>query len=129
MFINMDLGKVTEPKAVEPGRYDLVVTSAEYREAKPDIRVTLAIDGHLEAQTVSHFISLPKPDDDAGKTSFKQRMLKRFIVQFGIVYNENEGFNIEDFNGATAKAQLTLSEPDDAGNIYNRLQLDKLPAE
>lgn len=129
MFINMDLGKIVEPKAVDPGRYGLTISSAEYREAKHDIRVSLGIHDHLEAQNVSHYISLPKPDDDPAKAQFKQLMLKRFLQQFSIVYNEGEGFNTEDFSGATGTAMLTLSEPDDSGNVYNRLQLDKMGSE
>ena len=126
MFINMNLTNVAEPKPVAPGRYALTISDAKFRDAKKDIEVSLGIDSHLDAPNLRHFISLPKPDDDAGKVAFKQLMLKRFLTQFSIPFNDTEGFNVEDFNGAQAKAQLNLSEPDDSGAVYNRIQLDKL---
>jgi len=129
MFINMNLSNVAEPKPVSPGRYNLTISDAKFREVKRDIEVSLGIDGHLDAPNIRHFISLPKSDDDAGKVSFKQLMLKRFLVQFNIPFNDSEGFNIEDFNGQQAAAQLNLSEPDDSGTVYNRMQLDKLANE
>jgi hypothetical protein len=129
MFINMDLGGVSEPKPVAPGRYDLTISTAEYREAKNDIRVSIGIDGHADAPNISHFIALPKAEDDASKVQFKKLMLKRFLAQFYIAYDDNEGFAVEDFPGAAGTAQVNLSEPDDSGAVYNRLQLDRMAAE
>ena len=126
MFINMNLSDVAEPKPVTPGRYGLTISDAKFRDAKKDIEVSLGIDGHLDAPNIRHFISLPKPEDDAGKVAFKQLMLKRFLTQFNIPFNDTEGFNVEDFHGAQATVQLNLSEPDDNGAVYNRMQLDKL---
>lgn len=129
MFINMNLANVAEPKPVAPGRYNLTISDAKFRDAKKDIEVSLGIDGHLDAPNIRHFISLPKPEDDAGKVAFKQLMLKRFLEQFEIPFNDTEGFNVEDFNGATGNVQLNLSEPDDSGAVYNRMQLEKLTNE
>jgi hypothetical protein len=129
MFINMNLSNTAEPKPVVPGRYQLTIADAKYREAKGDIQVSIGIDGHDEAPNISHFMSLPKADDDAQKSNFKQLMVKRFLTQFGIPYSDTEGFEVTDFAGSTATAQLTLSEPDDSGAVYNRLNLDKLPNE
>lgn len=138
MFITMNLGNVAEPKPVSAGRYDITISEAKFRESKPDIEVSIGIDGHLDAPNIRHFISLPKKDDDAGKIAFKQLMLKRFLVQFGIPFNDTEGFSVEDFAGANCSATIGLSEPvltegqekgviqQDIGAIYNRLQLDKL---
>lgn len=126
MFISMNLGEVAEPKPVAPGRYQLTISDAKYRDAKKDIEVSIGIDGHLDAPNIRHFISLPKAEDDAGKTNFKQLMLKRFLVQFGIPFSDTEGFEVSDFAGATADVQLNLSEPDDNGAVYNRMQFDKL---
>lgn len=129
MFIEMNLGGVAEPKPVAPGRYALTIADAKYREAKGDIQVSIGIDGHLDAPNVSHYISFPKKDDDAGKAAFKKLMLKRFLVQFNISHDDASGFDVADFLGATADAQLSLSEPDDSGNVYNRLALEKLADE
>jgi len=130
MFINMDLGGTVEPKPVAAGRYDLTIARAEYREDKGDIDVSIGIDGHeSDAPNIRHFISLPKPDDDAGKVGFKKLFLKRFLVQFSIPYDEASGFNIEDLAGSRANVQVTLTEPDANGAVYNRLNLDRLPSE
>ena len=126
MFITINLSNTAEPKPVAPGRYNLIISEAKFRDAKKDIEVSLGIDGHLDAPNIRHFISLPKPDDDAGKVAFKQLMLKRFLEQFKIPFHDTEGFNIEDFNGQQASVQLNLSEPDDNGAVYNRMQFDKL---
>lgn len=131
MFINMNLGNVVEAKPVPPGRYDLVIASAEHTPPKSadkgeTIRVSIGIDGHSDAPNLTHFLSLPKPGEDSQKSNFKMLMIKRFLEQFGIPYDDTRGFALEDFAGATAKAQITLSEPDDSGNIYNRLQLERL---
>ena len=129
MFINMNLSTVSEPKPVAPGRYTVTISDAEFRGAKNDIRVSIGIEGHLDAPNVSHYISLPKKDDEQGKVAFKQLMLKRFLTQFNIPFNDVEGFEVTDFAGAQATVQLNLSEPDDNGAVYNRIQLEKLPNE
>lgn len=128
MFINMDLGGVTEPKPVPAGRYQLRVTEAKLNPAKEgkgaNVEVSIAILGHDTAPNLRHFIALPKPDDDEKKAYFKKLMLKRFLQQFNIA--QDGGFNVEDLPGAEAEGQVTLTEPDpDTGNIYNRLQLDR----
>jgi len=128
MFIEMNLGDTAEPKPVSSGRYALTIADAKYREAKKDIQVSIGIDGHLDAPNISHYISLPKPEDDAGKAGFKRLMLKRFLEQFGIPYDDIKGFAVEDFSGAkAASVQVNLSEPDaETGAVYNRVNLDKL---
>jgi hypothetical protein len=130
MFIEMNLGDVCEPKPVAPGRYALTIADAKYNDEKKYIEVSIGIDGFITAPNIRQFISLPKPEDDAGKSDFKKLLLKRFLRQFGIVYNDSDGFSVEDFAGATAEAQVELSEPDaKTGAVYNRLVTDRLPNE
>lgn len=136
MFINMPgLGDVREPKPVPAGRYDLTIATAEFVDAKspekaPNVKVSIGIDGHLDAPNLTHFISLPKQGEEASKTHFKLLMIKRFLHQFGIPYDQSRGFEVSDFPGARCNAQVNLSEPDpDTGAIYNRLALDRLPTE
>src|SRR3990172_1004169 len=128
--IEVNLHDVQEPKPVPGGkRYGLTIAEAEFREAKNDIRVSIGIDDHLDAPNVSHYISLPKAEDDEGKAKFKARMLKLFLVSFNIPHDE-DGFEVEDFLGATAEVELTLSDPDkEPGPIYNRLRLPRLQDE
>lgn len=127
--LEVNLKDVQEPKPVPGGvRYALTIAEAEFREAKNDIRISIGIDDHLDAPNVSHFCSLPKAEDDEGKAKFKARMLKRFLVAFSIPHDE-DGFEVEDFPGAAAELELRLSDPDDNGNVYNRLVLPRLQDE
>jgi len=132
MRIPLNLNDVQESRPVPNGRYDVVIASADEGKnkdgTKDQIKVSLGIQGHDTAPNVTHFISLPGNGDDSQKTNFKMLLLKRFLHAFHIPYDA-DGFNVDDFPGASAKCDLTLSEPDDNGNIYNRLQLPRLPTE
>ena len=131
MKISISLTEIQEARPVPSGRYNLIIASAELGKSQKgldQIKVSLAIEGHDTAPNVTHFISLPGPDDDANKTNFKALLLKRFLVGFNIPFS-NDSFEIEDFFGATASCDLNLSEPDDNGNVYNRLQLPRLSTE
>ena len=132
MFININLGNTVEPKPVPAGRYGLTISTAEFRSEKNDIECSIGIDDHLESPNIRHFISLPKKDDDAAKASYKQLMLKRFLIQFNIPFNDTEGFEVADFPGCHAEAQVSLTDPSDSKDgksVYNRLELDRLPDE
>ncbi len=131
MFIGMSFDGVAEPKPVPAGRYDLTIAEAKLPPIKEgkgqNIEVSIGIDSDPTAPNLRHFISLPKPDDDASKANFKKLMLMRFLEQFHIPYDPQTGFNVEDFAGAHGQAELTLSEPDDqTGAVYNRLKLDRI---
>lgn len=127
--IEVNLKDVQEPKPVPGGKkYALTIAEATFREEKNDIRISIGIDDHLDAPNVTHFCSMPKPDDDEGKAKFKARMLKRFLVAFGIPHDE-DGFEVEDFPGAHAEVELGLSDPDESGNVYNRLRLPRITDE
>lgn len=130
MKIPLNLNEVQESRPVPNGKYHLVVASAEEKKSQkgaPMIVVSLGIEGHDDAPNVTHFISLPDGSDPS-KDNFKALMLKRFLHTFNIPF-DSDGFDVETFPGSTGTAELTLSEPDDAGNVYNRLQLPKLPSE
>jgi hypothetical protein len=58
----------------------------------------------------------------------KGLFLRRFLELFDIPFEGGE-FDLDDFIGATANAELTLSEPDDNGNVYNRLVLPRIKEE
>ena len=126
--IRTNLGDVHEPKPVPPGRYNLTISEAEINDEKKYIRVSIGIDDHLDAPNITHFISLEKDEDEEGKAAFKRLMAKRFLVAFGIPHDDN-GYNTDDFAGCQAEVEVTLSEPDDANRVFNRLNLDRLSDE
>lgn len=129
--IAINLNDVAESKPVPAGRYGLTIASAEAMKSQKGadmLKVSIGIDGHDTAPNISHFISFPSGDDDAGKANFKALMCKRFLVAFGIP-GDAEGFDTDDFPGSTADLELGLSEPNDTGDVYNRLVLPKLKDE
>lgn len=131
-LIPVDVTGTTEPKPVNNGRYDLSISSAEEglskEKKKPMITTYLNIDGHPTAPNVRHSISLPADGDEPKSKEFKMLLLRRFLTLFNIPYDSN-GFNIEDFPGATASAELKLGDVDDSGNQYNELVLPKMKTE
>ena len=132
MYIPLDLGNVQESKPVASGYYDLVVTGCEEtktkEKGKPQLKITVGIIGHEDAPNVMHFVGLPAPGDEPKAATFKALLLKRFLVLFKVPHSA-EGFDIDDVIGATAHAELILDEPDDKGNVYNRLQVPRLKDE
>lgn len=127
--IQTSLGDVREPKPVPGGeRYNLTISEAEINEEKKYVRVSIGIDDHLDAPNVTHFLSMEKEEDEAGKAAFKRLMAKRFLVAFGIAHDD-DGYDTDDFAGAQAELELALSEPDENNRVYNRLVLPRLEDE
>lgn len=132
MHIPVSLNDVQESKPVPSGRYGLTIASVEETKTrekqKPQLKVSLGIDGHDDAPNVSHYIGLPADGDDAGAAQFKALLLKRFLAAFKIPFS-SDGFDLDNFPGAQATLEVTLSEPDDNGNVYNRLTIPRLKDE
>src|SRR6266480_4321232 len=126
--IETNLGDVKEPKPVPRGRYALTIAEAEHNEEKNYVRVSIGIDEHLDSPNITHILSLDKPDNDPSKEEFKKLMRKRFLVAFDIPHDDS-GFNTDDFAGAKAELEVTLTSADDdeQGRTFNRLVLPKLP--
>jgi len=130
--IPVNLGDdIKEAKPAPAGAYDLLITEVTEGNSKagnPQIVVSLGFEGMADTPNLRHFISLPAKGDDPDKAKFKSLLLKRFLVLFNIPHDAN-GFDVEAFNGARAKAEVSLTEPDDSGNVYNRLQVPKFKDE
>ena len=129
--VAINLDDIQESKPVAAGRYGLTIASAEEavsQKGLPQIKVSIGIDGHDDAPNVTHYVSLPSAQDEPDKAKAKGLFLKRFLVAFNIPHSAN-GFDVNSFPGATADLELSLSEPDDSGNVYNRLQLPRLKTE
>jgi hypothetical protein len=134
MLIPIDVGAVQESKPVPNGTYDLLVTDAQEVKSQkglPQFKLSLAIEGHTDAPNVSHYISLPGTEDDAGKQKFKTLLLKRFLTLFKLpvpsaIDTEKMAMGMV---GARARAELTLSEPTESGTVYNRLNVPYLREE
>jgi hypothetical protein len=135
-FIPMNLNEAVESKPVSNGMYDVVITDCQETLTKekqtPQFKVALQIEGHDNAPTLYHYQGIPSADEDADKMKFKMLLLKRFLVAFGMPIS-SDGFDTSqlatDLIGQRARVEITLSEPDANGNIYNRMNLPRLKDE
>lgn len=131
-MIPVDVTGAVEPKCVPSGKYNLSISSADEAKSKasgkPMIVTYLNIEGHPDAPSVRHSISLPNADDEPKTKAFKDLLLKRFLTLFGIPFSP-QGFDTDDFVGATAVAELKLGEVDENGNQYNELVMPKMAIE
>lgn len=139
--IPVNFDEVQEPQPAPGGRYDLQILEAVVTKTgpnsknpgSPQYRVTLGFeDQSLNAPNVSHFISLPNETDEPKDANFKALLLKRFLVLFGVPF-DSSGIDMEEtamaMVGATANVEVKLGEPDDNGNVYNRLVVPRIPSE
>lgn len=136
-FIPVNFDEAVEPQAASGGRYQLQITACQVaktgpnskRPDSPQFRVTIGFPENPEFQNFSHFISLPHEDDEPGSVNFKVLLLKRFCALFNIPL-EGNGIDVEqlamEMVGATANAEVGISEPNDNGDVFNNLKVPKL---
>jgi hypothetical protein len=135
-FIPMNLEAVKESAPVPSGKYDVIIATCEETktkaEGRPQFKMSLAIQGHENAPNCTHYQSIPSEMDAPDKVQFKMLLLKRMMALFQIPINP-KGFDTSElamqFVGKTATVELGLSEPDDSGNVYNRLVVPRMKAE
>ena len=135
-FIPMNLNDSQETRPVSSGKYDVVVSSCEETktkaEGRPQFKMSLAIECRADAPNVMHYASIPSEGDDIDKAKFKALLLRRLMALFQVPVNP-KGIDTEklamEFVGKRASVELSLTEPDDNGNVYNRLMVPKLKAE
>lgn len=135
-LIPVDFNNVVELKPVPIGRYDLTVASCEKtftkEGAKPQLKLSVGIDGQDGAPNITHFIGIPSEKDDKDKLEFKALLLKRNCALFGVPLSN--GMDDEtlamSFVGASVKSvEVTQSEPTPTGEVYNRIMVPKLKGE
>lgn len=136
-YINLDLANTQEAQPVPNGAYELQITGAEATQTgenskhpgAPMIKVSLGFtDLELNAPNIVHFIVFPYGPDDEN-AGFKTLNLKRFLVAFSVPFGD-DGVDVDDLAfsmiGQSATVEVTQTEPDDEGNIYNRIRLPRL---
>lgn len=135
-FIPMNLDEVQEQKPAPKGTYELMITAAQATESgersknpgSPLLKVTLGfVDQEINAPVITHYLSLPFEGDE--NASFKALMLKRFLGAFGAGYS-SEGIDVDNLAielvGHTANLEVDLTEPNDNGDVYNRIKVPRL---
>lgn len=135
MLIPIDVGAAVESKPVPNGWYDMQITEStdgNSKGGKPMMTLDIAIQGHETAPAVRHFVSWPVPGEDAKKTNYKSLMVKRLLNMLKVPY---PGAQLDteklamSLVGISFKGELHLSEPDEGGRVYNRLQVPYLSDE
>ena len=136
-FIPANFDDAVEPKPASAGRYNLQITGCDVAKTgpnskvpgSPQFKVSIAFTDEPNTPNITHFVSLPNEQDKPETANFKVLLLKRFLTLFNVPYDTN-GIDVEkmamDMVGAQANAEVSLSEPDDNGNVYNRLQTPKI---
>lgn len=134
--IPVDLNDVKEPSIAPAGRYNLQVLECKLGETGPNSKnpgtpmftISVGFPDDIDYVPLRHFIVLPSQGDDAKTMKNKSLGLKRFLQAFRIPFSSN-GIDTEELQlsmiGATANLEVSQSEPNAEGNIYNNLKLPR----
>jgi hypothetical protein len=135
MQLNFD--DAVEPTIAPAGRYALQITEAKEMVTGPNsknpgspmIRVSIGFPQNDEYQNFNHFIMLPTEDDEQKAANNKVLNLKRFLVLFGIPFQNGEldvpGL-IMDMTGAQTDGEVKQTEPNANGDVYNSLAVPRI---
>ena len=143
---NVNFDEAIEPQPLPKGKYPVQITAAEEKASGPNsknpgspmIVVTAGFTGtsaeEQNAPTVRHFISLPGDADAPDSAKFKVLLLKRFMHAFGLqVPQGNVDIDVDklcfDLMGREATLEVSLSEPNDTGDVYNGFVIPRIPNE
>jgi hypothetical protein len=139
-YIPVNFDDAVESKPAQPGKYNLQITKCELTKTGPNsahpgtpmFKVTIGFTDNANTPNITHFATLPNEDDLPEKALGKALFLKRFLALFSVPYDRG-GIDTEqlpmDMVGCSAYAEVSLSEPDDSGNVYNRLQIPRIKGE
>lgn len=139
-FINVNLDEAEESQPAAAGMYNLQITECKLQETganskvpgSPMFRVTIGFPDEPNVPNLSQFIMLPTENDEPKQLQMKMLNLRRFLTLFNIPYDSN-GIDTDqlamEMPGHTANAEVTLTEPDDNGNVYNRLKVPRIKGE
>jgi hypothetical protein len=134
-FVPVNFDDAQEAKPAQPGVYEMQITAAEEtvtgekskNPGSPQLKVTLGFADQPNTPNITQYLSLPYAGDENG--AFKTLLLKRFLVHFKIPF-DSQGLDTErvcmEAIGCSARTEVTLTEPDENGNVYNRLKVPRL---
>lgn len=139
-FVPVNFDEAQEAKPASAGSYQLQITAAEEtvtgpnskHPGSPQLKVTLGFEDQANTPNITQFLSLPNEHDDGNQANFKALLLKRFLTHFKVPFAAN-GIDTDaicmEMIGASARTEVTLTEPDDSGNVYNRVKIPRLRTE
>ena len=141
-MIPLNLDDIQEQRPVSLGQYDLTIASCEEvlsKKGKPQLSLSIGIDGMDDAPNIRHFISLPADGDEPDAMKFKALLLKRFCALFKVAL-KGSAIDTEalanSMVGARARAEVRMEKETDAdgnekpdGRVYNRITVPYLKDE
>lgn len=134
-FINVKLD-AREAILAPEGRFPLRIQSATEKKTgasskipgEPMLEIMLINESpDNNYAPVFHTLMVPTGKTPEKNVDMYKLNIQRFLHQFNIPGDEN-GFDTDDFVGATAECQLTQEEGND-DIVRNKLRLDRLPDE
>lgn len=136
-LIPVNFDEVTELKPVVNGRYNLTVAACEKtftkEGSKPQLKLSVGIDGQDGAPNITHFIGIPsEKDTEKEKLEFKALLLKRNCMLFGVPITngmDDETLAMSFVGARVSNVEVTQSEPTSTGEVYNRIMVPKLKGE
>lgn len=134
-LIPVNFDEVTELKPVVNGRYNLTVSACEKtftkEGSKPQLKLSVGIDGQDGAPNITHFIGIPsEKDTEKEKLDFKALLVKRNCMLFGVpLTNDDEQLALSFVGARASNVEVTQSEPTPTGEVYNRIMVPKLKGE
>lgn len=139
-FIPVNLEDAQEPKPAAAGRYPLQITKCEEvktgekskNPGSPQFRVSLGFTDSPNTPNITHYISLPAEGDAPDSMNFKMLLLRRFLTLFNVPFDPR-GIDTEkmamEMVGSTADVDVQLTEPNDNGDVFNRILVPKIRGE
>lgn len=134
-FIPANFDEAQEAKPAPAGRYNLQIIKMEEKQTGPNSKrpgspmlvATIGFPDTPNVPNVTQFVTLPGEFDD--NPAYKTLLLKRFLEAFRIPY-DRDGIDTDkicmEAVGCTANLEVSLSEPDANGNVYNRINIPRL---
>ena len=131
-FIELNgMNEAKEPELAPEGEYQLTLTNPEAyvnEKGRDIVKVRVEFTDYPEYQSFMHWIAMPskKLDDEKVYNSLLLGV-KRFLNLFGIP--ADNGFNVEDLQGATAVAKVIQETSDDGEHVNNRIIVPRIREE
>jgi len=121
-FMQVDYQNVPDLNTFDEGAKETVrITGFQVDEPGFWIRVTLECPSDEMSKDISHFISIPHPDDPPKKRNFKLHMIEDFTTAFGL--SNDEWLDPETWSGRQAEAILGTKNDEKFGNQNTIKQL------
>lgn len=120
-FLEVNLTDVPELTTVPEGEYEVNCTKAELRDSRSGdkmVMLYLEVVGEPTSKDITMPIMLPRKEDTEKQRIRSLGRLKEACQAFGVQFDA-DGFDVGEFQGATAEAFLDEKETEEYGTQNN----------